>query len=163
MDVRPGDFWVRGSALPFFLLFYISHFLETPWFQGVFSLLFGAFLCSRECVGIPGAVRACAMRLIHEFKVHSLLLLFSRAFYVYLLLFRSLQYIYQSLYSSYPSVCLCRSQRQPESYSLSCLDHANNLRSLVRFQHKRMPVLSGWVSLIYTPLASLSGFVPPPS
>ena len=28
-------------------------------------------------VGIPGAVRACTMHLIHEFKVHSLLLLFS--------------------------------------------------------------------------------------
>ena len=69
-----------------------------------------------------------------EFKVHSLLLLFSRAFYVYPLLFRSLQYIYESLYCSYPSVCLCRLQRQPESYSLSCSDHANNLRSLIRFQ-----------------------------
>ena len=31
-------------------------------------------------VGIPGAVRACAMHLIHEFKVYSLLLLFPRAF-----------------------------------------------------------------------------------
>ena len=86
-------------------------------------------------VGIPGAVRACAMHLIHEFKVHSLLLLFSRAFYVYLLLFRSLQYIYESLYCSYPSVCLCRLQRQPESYSLSCSDHANILSLLIRFQH----------------------------
>ena len=33
-----------------------------------------------------------------EFKVHSLLLLFPRAFFVYPLLFRSLQYIYESLY-----------------------------------------------------------------
>ena len=98
-----------------------------------------------------------------EFKVHSLLLLLSRAFYVYPLLFRSLRYIYESLYRSYPSVCLCRLQRQPESYSLSYSDHANNLSLLIRFQHKRIPVLSGWVSLIYTPVASLSGFVPPPS
>ena len=67
--------------------------------------------------------------------VHFLLLLFSRAFYVYPLLFCSLQYIYESLYRSYPSVCLCRIQRQPESHSLSCLDHANNLRLLIRFQH----------------------------
>ena len=70
-----------------------------------------------------------------EYKVHSLLLLFSRAFYVYPLLFRSLQYIYESLYRSYPSGCLCRIQRQPESYSLSCSDHANNLSLLIRFQH----------------------------
>ena len=69
-----------------------------------------------------------------EFKVHSLLLLFSRAFYVYPLLFCSLQYIYESLYRSYPSVCLCRLQRQPESYSLSYSDHANNLSLLIRFQ-----------------------------
>ena len=45
----------------------------------------------------------------------------------------------------------------------SHLDHAHDLHLLIRFQHKRMPVLSGWVSLIYTPVASLSGFVPPPS
>ena len=40
-------------------------------------------------VGIPGAVRACAMRPINEFKVYSLLLLFFRAFYLYPFLFRS--------------------------------------------------------------------------
>ena len=71
-----------------------------------------------------------------EFKVHSLLLLFSRTFYVYPLLFRSLQYIYESLHRRYPSVCLCRLQRQSESYSLSCSDHASNLSLLIRFQHK---------------------------
>ena len=53
-----------------------------------------------------------------EFKVHSLLLLFSRAFFVYPLLFCSLQYIYESLYHSYSSVCLCHLQRQLEYYSL---------------------------------------------
>ena len=80
-----------------------------------------------------------------EFKVHSLLLLFSRAFYVYPLLFRSLQYIYESLYRSYPSVCLCRFQRQPESYSLSYSDHANNLSLLIRFQHTDRHWISGCV------------------
>ena len=50
------------------------------------------------------------------------------------ILYLSLQYIYESLYRSYPSVCLCYLQRQPESHSLSCLDYANNLRLLIRFQ-----------------------------
>ena len=69
-----------------------------------------------------------------EFKVHSLLLLFPRAFFVYPLVFRSLQYIYESLYRSYPSVCLWTSQRQPEIPFSFYLNHANSLRLLIRFQ-----------------------------
>ena len=111
------------------------------------------------------------MRLIHEFKVHSLLLLFSRAFYVYLLLFRSLQYIYQSLYRSYPSVCLCTSQRQPEIPFSFYLDHANNLRLLIRFQHvhcltrKIMSVHRQRSSVVTDNVADFFGnpSLPPPS
>jgi hypothetical protein len=51
------------------------------------------------------AVRACAMRPISGFKVHSPSLLFFGVFSLYLLLFCSLQYIYEDLYRSYPSVC----------------------------------------------------------
>ena len=51
------------------------------------------------------AVRACTMRLICRFKVHSTSLLFFGIFCLYPLLFRSLQYIYTDMYYSYPSVC----------------------------------------------------------
>ena len=51
------------------------------------------------------AVRACAMRPISRFKVHSLSLLFFGVFCLYPILFCSLQYIYKDMYHSYPSVC----------------------------------------------------------
>ena len=94
---------------------------------------FSAASCTAWNVGILGAVQACAMCLIHKFKVHSLPLLFSWAFYVYPLLFCSLQYIYQSLYSSYPSICLWTSQRQLEIPFSFYLDH---IHLLIWFQHE---------------------------
>ena len=125
----------------------------------VFTLLL--WQCTkRQSVGILGAY---TMRPICGFKVHSLPLLFFHAFCLYPLSFHSLQYIYKGLYRSYLSVCpLCNSycQRQPEFiFLLSYSDHGKDLHLLIGFQHKQIPVLSGWVSLIYTPIASLSGFI----
>jgi len=51
------------------------------------------------------AVRACTMRPISGFKVHSLSLLFFGVFCLYPILFCSLQYIYKDMYHSYPLVC----------------------------------------------------------
>ena len=75
--------------------------LASP-FVGVITILMGLFQVGSPAgyVGIPGAVRACAMRLVHGFKVHSLLPLFFWTFYLYPLLSHSLQYIYKCLYCS---------------------------------------------------------------
>ena len=77
------------------IIFHI--FLETPWFQGVFSLLFGTLLCSRECVGIPGAVRACAMRPILNLRYISY-------YYCFPEHFTSIPF-YFIVYSIYTSAC----------------------------------------------------------
>jgi len=61
--------------------------------------------CSSRMLEFQEAVRACAMRPISGFKVHSLSLLFFGVFCLYPILFCSLQYIYKDMYHSYPSVC----------------------------------------------------------
>jgi len=41
--------WFEGVHFPFIFIVLYFAFLETPWFQGVFLLLLGTLLCSREC------------------------------------------------------------------------------------------------------------------
>ena len=127
MNSKPCARIVRKCVLRLCVCVFVLVFMH-QFISRVARSSFRAHQVSQSCASMRNAPDT-------EFTVHFLLLLFSRAFYVYPLLFRSLQYIYESLYHSYPSICLCYLQRQPESYSLSCFDHANNLRLLIRFQH----------------------------
>jgi len=70
--------------------------------------------CIPPTVGISGC--CASLRNVPDLRIQGtfLYLLFFRPFYFYPLSFCSLQYIYENLYHSYPSVCLCNPQRQPE-------------------------------------------------